>query len=1170
MSPPDLTPSLSPARQAASLRILKSVAALPGQVAFYALSLLAVAGLGGVELPAALSALAMSLGVNSLAGMLQRLAEGDDLSEDDIRRTVQEAIAETRIAERLTNNEFQRGLGRIIRQMDILRFTMQAGEYNLAAQLAAQSDTYGGLLTELRVQLGEVLQQLHTRVATRQQGEIIVARLDRLDTRLQVLAAGDDRAAPPSPLPPDLFAELVQLCEPCFKTEADREARLQPVLNSWPDIHEIDWSRSARVFTTRLVRRLSAEQIKATLRALIATDNLDPARVEGLCDRIDAAHAQAVAAPDTHLRAYHQHCVQTWSAARYQLDRRFVQLTLLIDQGPEATQGPRFAPDPQRARYDDLGRLLADIDDRAAVLLGKPGSGKTTLLRRLQLEHAWAALAGSAAPLTFFVSLNGYRAAQPGDPLPAPRDWLAQEWRARYPDLPDFETLFQAGRLLLLLDGLNEISHRDPADYQERVARWRLFLQQMPIGNRAVLSCRTLDYSAPLSSEGVVVRQVQVEPLSEGQIEQFLTLYLAERAAPVWAALQGQPHLLELFATPFFLQLLVEQVDADGRLPAGRAALLTGFVRRALRRELERAPRRLLAGSLLSDDDRRQVVQQLWGGAYDLPEEGPLIPQLAALAYGLQAGRQTGEAGQVRAPVRTAQALLDAALGADILAAGCDLSILDKDIIRREIAFYHQLVQEYFAARALARRPEPNRVTSLWRADAVKPSLAETLAALAVSDPLPGLPTSGWEETTVLAAALADDPAAFVAGVAAANLPLAGRCAAAPEVNAKLPPDQIADVQQALIARMQDPAADLRARIAAAEALGELGDPRFARRSGPHGAYLLPPMATIPAGAYPIGDDKSQYDDEKPAHMVTLAAFELGVFSVTNAEYALFLRAGGYDDERWWQTEAARAWRRGAGNEGVKQAAFGQQAYLKDFSEDVIRRQQVSPEQIDFWLWLRNASTQEIKRQYDEWYPSGQVNRQPRYWDDSAFNHPARPLVGVCWFEARAYCAWLSAQTGDAYDLPTEVEWEAAARGAGEHVWWRPNAYRGRVYAYGSRFDAAYGNTFETHIRRTTPVGVFPGGDTPEGIADLSGNVWEWTTTLWGDDWQRPQFRYPYVATDGREDLTPAAALRILRGGSWDFTHDGARAACRVGYGPGYRGADGGFRVRRRPPSHPL
>ena len=114
-----------------------------------------------------------------------------------------------------------------------------------------------------------------------------------------------------------------------------------------------------------------------------------------------------------------------------------------------------------------------------------------------------------------------------------------------------------------------------------------------------------------------------------------------------------------------------------------------------------------------------------------------------------------------------------------------------------------------------------------------------------------------------------------------------------------------------------------------------------------------------------------------------------------------------------------------------------------------------------------------------EWYPSGRQT-QPAYWNDDAFNNPAQPVVGMCWFEARAYCAWLSAQTGQTFRLPTEAEREAAARGGQRRRYTLWGGQR-RRYAFGNNFDAARCNTFETHIRRTTPIGVFPGGKTPTG-----------------------------------------------------------------------------------------
>ena len=92
-------------------------------------------------------------------------------------------------------------------------------------------------------------------------------------------------------------------------------------------------------------------------------------------------------------------------------------------------------------------------------------------------------------------------------------------------------------------------------------------------------------------------------------------------------------------------------------------------------------------------------------------------------------------------------------------------------------------------------------------------------------------------------------------------------------------------------------------------------------------------------------------------------------------------------------------------------------------------------------------------------------------------------------------------------------------------------------------FDAARCNTFESHVRGTTPVGVFPAGDTPDGLSDMAGNVWEWTESAYR--------AYPYRREDGREDPTIADARRVLRGGSWVNFHVKARCAGRLRDNPG-------------------
>ncbi|MEK7831715.1 MAG: SUMF1/EgtB/PvdO family nonheme iron enzyme, partial [Acidobacteriota bacterium] len=350
-------------------------------------------------------------------------------------------------------------------------------------------------------------------------------------------------------------------------------------------------------------------------------------------------------------------------------------------------------------------------------------------------------------------------------------------------------------------------------------------------------------------------------------------------------------------------------------MPKGRVGLLTGFVRKVLSREA--GGELFVPDKLLSVKDHQKLLSGKWRSPFELPEQGPLIPKLSDLAFTMQEKWLGTEGAQVRIDYDDACKLLANERAENLLKAGVALNILDEDSARGEILFFHQLLQEYFAARRLAKEPNPALVHVEWSVENVNPMLAETLAGLADGDPLPPLPHTGWEETTLTAAPMAKDPQAFIRALVPHNMALAARCAASPEVSIGTEPKR--ELQQALIARSQDLQADVRARIAAGEALGLLGDPRFERRSGPHGGYLLPPLVAIPGGTYPVGDKKGDYDDEKPAHTVELADFQIGQFPVTNAEYKLFIDAGGYEQEQWWDTPELLAWLRGeASSEGAK------------------------------------------------------------------------------------------------------------------------------------------------------------------------------------------------------------------------------------------------------------
>jgi formylglycine-generating enzyme required for sulfatase activity len=485
--------------------------------------------------------------------------------------------------------------------------------------------------------------------------------------------------------------------------------------------------------------------------------------------------------------------------------------------------------------------------------------------------------------------------------------------------------------------------------------------------------------------------------------------------------------------------------------------------------------------SLHDRDIQRLNLARSWRTSFELPERGVLIPKLSHLAYQMQSQHSAGEGGQVRIDYDEALDILGHARSEDILHAGVALGVLEQDLDREEVLYVHKLLQEYFAARELAKAPQPELVHQAWQADKVTPSLEDTLAKLADSDPLPPLPGTGWEEATVLAAAMAPDPDQFIADLMENNLALAGRCTAQPDAKVS---DGLKDkLRWALVERTQDAKADLRARIAAGLSLGELGDPRFVRRKGPYGEYLLPPLIEIPGETYTIGSDEGLYEDEAPAHPVKLQSFRMAKFPVTNAEWALFMKAGGYEDERWWDTEEAKAWWRGESTaEGPKQQRReDRKRFQENFDKirELHRAGRITSKQADDWEAIARMGDDDFEALLEKWYPPGRQT-QPALWNDDAFNTPAQPVVGICWHEARAYCGWLSIQTGLHFRLPTEAEWEAAARGK-----------QGRRYAYGDDFDATRCNTFETHTRRTTPTGVFPGGETPEGLIDMTGNVWE-------------------------------------------------------------------------------
>ncbi len=213
-------------------------------------------------------------------------------------------------------------------------------------------------------------------------------------------------------------------------------------------------------------------------------------------------------------------------------------------------------------------------------------------------------------------------------------------------------------------------------------------------------------------------------------------------------------------------------------------------------------------------------------------------------------------------------------------------------------------------------------------------------------------------------------------------------------------------------------------------------------------------MVTVPAGSFTMGRDDGP-EDERPRHRVTLGVVEIDITPVTNAAFAGFLNAV-------------------APSGGRPVNARGERLFDEDDSDARVHFIQ--------GRWRAHAG------------------------------HADHPVVEVTWPGARDYCAWRGKR------LPTEAEWEKAARGID-----------GRLFPWGNdppdRTRAHYGAGWND----TVPVGRFPLGASPYGVLDMAGNGWEWVSSLY-----RP---YPYRADDGREDGS-VPGIRGTRGGGHDARSD--------------------------------
>ena len=274
------------------------------------------------------------------------------------------------------------------------------------------------------------------------------------------------------------------------------------------------------------------------------------------------------------------------------------------------------------------------------------------------------------------------------------------------------------------------------------------------------------------------------------------------------------------------------------------------------------------------------------------------------------------------------------------------------------------------------------------------------------------------------------------------------------------------------------------------------------------------PLIYIPAGRFLMGNsgvgDDAVYgnSNEFPQHSVNLSGYWIGKYEVTRGEYRQFMNAGGYSNSSYWSSDGW-SWRVGTGR--------------------------TEP---DYW-----AASQ-------DWYDGcGHCS----YAFTQTDNHP---VVGVSYYEAEAFCNWAGGH------LPTEAQWEKAARWTGSH----PN-----VYPCGDTWDAEKCNNWYDHnaagggyeMNQTAPVGSYPSGASPYGCQDMAGNAFERCKDWYGYSY------YSQTPPGGWSDPQGPVSgeHRVMRSGGWSYYGDLYYLRCAYrnldGYGPSYDWYDYGFRLAR-------
>ncbi len=856
-----------------------------------------------------------------------------------------------------------------------------------------------------------------------------------------------------------------------------------------------------------------------------------------------------------------------------------VQLSAVYTALLTQKSGANTVVEPSKRRRrssEDGGKRLSALDvlnaEPRLVLLGGPGSGKSTFSSFIALSMAGELLGvpglnletltaplpkedgdpgdpqsqhwehGALLPVPVVLRELASQLPPPGTPVNAETLWQFIHRRLEQAALGEFaphlkQTLLERGGLVLL-DGLDEVPDAD-----QRRAQINYAVQDFAATFsrcRFLVTSRTYAYQRQ-DWKLDDFSEVHLLPFTRGQIWSFVEAWYAhmvaldrlteasarDRAGVLVRTVERNERIRELAERPLLLTLIAQlQTEGGGTLPEKREELYDKAVDLLLTRWETLKVR-------VRDDGTKEIEPSLaeWLNA----SRDDIRRQLNRLAFEAHRDQPqlTGTA-EIRQETLIA-ALLKASTRRDDLNVG----LLERYLRDRAgilaahgegvYQFPHRSFQEYLAACHLTDDEFPDKLAEIARGD---PNRWREVTLLAGAKSARGSSLNPWALAETLCPTPPHEPphpepdqwANLHAGRVLGRYLrypglaptdqwgglLAGRvlveCVSVSKVATRdeVKRDRIRDWQVRLIRSAELPASE---RALAGRSLAVLGDPR------PE-VMTLDGMefALVPPGPFTMGD-KRGFDQEKPQHSVDLNyPYFIGRYPVTVAQWRALSRRTGEESEK----------------------------------------------------------------------------------DEPSRGRDNDPVRFISWHDALRFCALSNEAYGPAlprnftFTLPSEAEWEKAARG-GEHI---PvartritvnrmvDAFEGlpglmlgtqqiryRAYPWdGPSFYTDQAN-LESSIAEPSAVGCYPEGASPYGCEEMSGNVWEWTRSLWGRYWKKPEFTYEYDPQDrSREDIEAGdEMLRVVRGGSWDDPLLGARCAFRRGSPPKERSNNQGFRIVVRP-----